>query len=76
MPLSGIGRIIIGARSKEDSITLYRTKQPITADEIKKNRKTEFTEVKIGKYVMYDAKKDPFCVLDDHMLLVGETSEA
>ncbi len=78
VPLSGVRRVVIGARTQEDAIQVLLTKEPITADEVKKNRKGEgeFTEVKVGKYVMYDAKKAPFCVVSDRMMLIGGTSEA
>lgn len=75
VPLSGIGRLLMGARTKEDAITVVRTKPAITADEIKKNIKAEWTESKAGKYVMYDSPTTHFSVVDEHTLVVGENSD-
>jgi hypothetical protein len=76
VPLSGLSRVIVGAHTNDDHIVVVLTKPTVTAEEIKKNRKTSFTEVKVGKYVIYDAKEGPFCVVNDHTLLTGSSSEA
>lgn len=75
LPVSGVRRVIVGSHTKDDTITIVLTKEPITADAIKNNLKEEFKETKVGKYVMYEGKKNIFSVVDDRTVVGAETAE-
>ncbi len=77
--MDDIEKIVFGNSSvnANEMITVVRTKKPVSAQDMRTNRKgTTYTEVKVGKYLLHepaDANSPAFCVPDKKVVIVGRT---
>jgi DNA-directed RNA polymerase subunit RPC12/RpoP len=69
--LTAASRVTIAVVSQEDWVLVVRPRNPVTIDEVKLNKKGDYKEVKIGRFTMYEAATDAYCLAEDQLLVGG-----
>jgi hypothetical protein len=76
--VAGSGNISItaGGGTNDDTIVAVKTKDKITADDIKNDAsaKGPFKESSVGKYTLYEGATDAFCVIDGKKVIFGKAA--